>query len=54
MQTNLQVAQLEEVNILEMPPPKTKKEIRGFLGKLQYMSSSRVHSIFPIWMISAL
>ena len=24
--------------ILEMPPPKTEKEIRGFLGKLQYIS----------------
>ena len=25
--------------ILEMPPPKTEKEIRGFIGKLQYISS---------------
>ena len=24
--------------ILEMPPPKSKKEIRGFLGRLQYIS----------------
>jgi hypothetical protein len=24
--------------ILEMPPPKTEKEIRGFLGRLQYIS----------------
>ena len=24
--------------ILEMPPSKTKKEIRGFLGRLQYIS----------------
>jgi hypothetical protein len=24
--------------ILEMPPPKTEKEIRGFLGSLQYIS----------------
>ena len=24
--------------ILEMPPPKSGKEIRGFLGQLQYMS----------------
>ena len=24
--------------ILEMPPPKTKKEIRGFLGRLQYIN----------------
>ena len=24
--------------ILEMPPPKSEKEIRGFLGQLQYIS----------------
>ena len=24
--------------ILEMPPPKSEKEIRGFLGRLQYIS----------------
>ncbi len=24
--------------ILEMPPPKIEKEIRGFLGRLQYIS----------------
>ncbi|MEF8696030.1 UNVERIFIED_CONTAM: hypothetical protein ORL81_27485, partial [Bacillus cereus] len=24
--------------IIEMPPPKTEKEIRGFLGRLQYIS----------------
>jgi len=24
--------------ILEMPPPQTEKEVRGFLGKLQYIS----------------
>jgi hypothetical protein len=24
--------------ILEMPPPKTEKEIRGFLGRIQYIS----------------
>ena len=24
--------------VLEMPPPKSEKEIRGFLGKLQYIS----------------
>ena len=24
--------------ILELPPPKSKKEIRGFLGRLQYIS----------------
>ena len=24
--------------ILELPPPKSKKEIRGFLGQLQYIS----------------
>lgn len=24
--------------ILEMPPPKTEKEVRGFLVKLQYIS----------------
>ena len=24
--------------ILEMPPPKSKKEMRGFLGRLQYIS----------------
>ena len=26
--------------ILEMPPPKSEKEIRGFLGRLQYISQS--------------
>ena len=24
--------------IIDMPPPQTEKEIRGFLGKLQYIS----------------
>jgi hypothetical protein len=24
--------------ILQMPPPKTEKEVQGFLGKLQYIS----------------
>ena len=26
--------------ILEMPPPKSEKETRGFLGQLQYISQS--------------
>ena len=26
------------IAILEMPPPKSEKEIRGFLGRLQYIS----------------
>ena len=30
---------LSKINaILEMPPPKIEKEIRGFLGRLQYIS----------------
>ena len=32
------VDQFKIKTILEMPPPKSKKEIRGFLGRLQYIS----------------
>ena len=36
--------------ILEMPPPRNEKEIRGFLGRLQYISRfiSTCESIFKL------
>lgn len=30
--------------IIDMPPPKTEKEVRGFLGRLQYISRFVAHN----------